>query len=318
MSTPSPSPTPACRTGRHRADARSPRTARAGRRQMTLAMHGTGHRTVRVGYVVAMPLWKASYRLSLPADPAAATARLQGWAVLENFSGQDWNDVDLTLLSGNPVTFRQALYESYYVPRPVVPVEAGRAGVAAGGHRRSWRARGAEADAASTPTSRAAAPPAMAGDRRRANRRGAPSGPGAGTIGGRGGSRGRDANRLYPARQGQRRGRAEPGPAAARPRRCRRTASTSISRRSTPAHPLAAIELTNAADTGLPPGVLTIYQRRRAHGAALSRRCAARRAAGRRQAPAGVCGRRQGDGGLQRLRDAAHRQGDDRRRRCCG
>ena len=56
----------------------------------------------------------------------AKNARLQGWAVLENFSGRAWNDVSLTLLSGNPVTFRQALYESYYVPRQVVPVESGR------------------------------------------------------------------------------------------------------------------------------------------------------------------------------------------------
>ena len=45
--------------------------------------------------------------------------------MLENFSGQAWQDVELTLLSGNPVTFRQALYESYYVPRPTVPVESG-------------------------------------------------------------------------------------------------------------------------------------------------------------------------------------------------
>src|SRR5207249_6127564 len=85
----------------------------------------SGRRTVRVGYVVAMPLWKASYRLSLPANAKGETARLQGWAVLENFSGQAWQDVELTLLSGNPVTFRQALYESYYVPRPMVPVESG-------------------------------------------------------------------------------------------------------------------------------------------------------------------------------------------------
>jgi len=48
-------------------------------------------------------------------------------AILENFSGQAWHDVSLTLLSGNPVTFRQSLFESYYVARPNVPVEvAGR------------------------------------------------------------------------------------------------------------------------------------------------------------------------------------------------
>ncbi|HEX3953944.1 MAG TPA: DUF4139 domain-containing protein, partial [Stellaceae bacterium] len=96
-----------------------------GRRQLTLQTHGTGERTVKIGYVVAMPLWKASYRLSLPPDQKAETARLQGWAVLENFSGRAWDNIDLTLLSGNPVTFRQALYESYYVPRQTVPVESG-------------------------------------------------------------------------------------------------------------------------------------------------------------------------------------------------
>src|ERR1700682_3622824 len=57
----------------------------------------------------------------------AGRARLQGWAILENFSGQAWHDVSLTLLSGNPVTFRQSLFERYYVARPNVPVEvAGR------------------------------------------------------------------------------------------------------------------------------------------------------------------------------------------------
>ena len=98
-----------------------------GRRQLTIESHGSGKREIRVGYVVGVPLWKASYRLSLSADPHADHARLQGWAILENFSGQDWHDVSLTLLSGNPVTFRQALFESYYVKRPSVPVEvAGR------------------------------------------------------------------------------------------------------------------------------------------------------------------------------------------------
>ena len=97
----------------------------SGQRRLSIRTRGAGARTVRLGYVVAMPLWKATYRLSLPADPQAKTARLQGWAVLENFSGRPWQDVELTLLSGNPVTFRQALYESYYVARPSVPVEAG-------------------------------------------------------------------------------------------------------------------------------------------------------------------------------------------------
>jgi uncharacterized protein DUF4139 len=97
------------------------------RRQIKLASQGTGTRQVRVGYVVGAPLWKASYRMTLPARAEAEKAHLQGWAVLENMSGQDWQGVELTLLSGNPVTFRQAIYEAYYIDRPEVPVEvAGR------------------------------------------------------------------------------------------------------------------------------------------------------------------------------------------------
>ncbi len=92
------------------------------RRTLEILSSGQGKRTVRVGYVVAAPLWKASYRLTV-AGGAADKARLQGWAVLENMSGQVWKDVELTIVSGNPVTFRQALYSAYYVQRPEIPVE---------------------------------------------------------------------------------------------------------------------------------------------------------------------------------------------------
>ena len=96
-------------------------------RTIDLAMRGQGKRTVRVAYIVEVPVWKASYRLTLGADPAAARSGLQGWAVVENLSGQDWKDVELTLVSGRPVAFHQALYNAYYVTRPEVPVEiAGR------------------------------------------------------------------------------------------------------------------------------------------------------------------------------------------------
>lgn len=96
-------------------------------RTIDLAVRGQGRRTVRVAYIVEAPVWKASYRLTLGADPAAARSALQGWAVVENLSGQDWKDVELTLVSGRPVAFHQALYNAYYVTRPEVPVEiAGR------------------------------------------------------------------------------------------------------------------------------------------------------------------------------------------------
>ncbi|MEO1190828.1 MAG: DUF4139 domain-containing protein [Pseudomonadota bacterium] len=90
------------------------------RRTLTLSAPGEGPRLLRVAYVVEVPLWKTSYRLSLAEDEPMAA--MQGWAVLENQSGENWEGVELTLVSGNPVAFRQALYESYYLDRPEIPV----------------------------------------------------------------------------------------------------------------------------------------------------------------------------------------------------
>ncbi|MBL8837801.1 MAG: DUF4139 domain-containing protein, partial [Alphaproteobacteria bacterium] len=93
------------------------------RRTLTIVARGEGRRAVRVGYVVEVPLWKTSYRLAIDPDPAVTRGRLQGWAVVENLSGQDWTNVELSLVSGNPVTFRQALYRPFFVSRPEVPIE---------------------------------------------------------------------------------------------------------------------------------------------------------------------------------------------------
>lgn len=93
------------------------------RRELSLSLQGNGKRPVRVGYVVAAPLWKASYRLSVTEGDDKGEGQLLGWAILENLSGEDWKDIELVVTSGNPVTFRQALYESYYVDRPSIPVE---------------------------------------------------------------------------------------------------------------------------------------------------------------------------------------------------
>ncbi|MRG95568.1 DUF4139 domain-containing protein [Polyangium spumosum] len=92
------------------------------RRTISIDVAGQGERVVRVGYVVAAPLWKATYRLVVP-EAEEGEARIEGWALLENMSGQDWNDVELSVASGNPVTLRQAIYEAYFVNRPEVPVE---------------------------------------------------------------------------------------------------------------------------------------------------------------------------------------------------
>ena len=233
------------------------------RRQLTIATHGAGRRTVRVGYVVAMPLWKATYRLSLPADPASGSARLQGWAVLENFSGQSWNDVELTLLSGNPVTFRQALYQSYYVPRPIVPVEAGNRVLPPPdtGSFATDQTRAENALPAPAPSNAAKAP-------RQALAAGLPapapspaSTPAIPPAAIEAATTQDEATQIaftLPTKVSVAAGQSLVVPLIDRELPARRI--DLFQPATDPHHPLAAIELTNAADTGLPPGVLTLYQ----------------------------------------------------------
>jgi hypothetical protein len=94
------------------------------RRKLSLDILGEGERPIAISYVVAAPVWKTSYRLVLPKD--GTKARLQGWAVVENLTGGDWKDVELTLVSGNPVALRQALYTAFFSDRIEVPVTAGQ------------------------------------------------------------------------------------------------------------------------------------------------------------------------------------------------
>jgi len=96
----------------------------AERRMLTVSLPGEGARPVTLSYVVDAPLWKTAYRMVIPEQgDKEQKGLLQGWAIVENMTASDWNNVDMTLVSGNPVTFRQALYESYYVPREEIPVQ---------------------------------------------------------------------------------------------------------------------------------------------------------------------------------------------------
>ena len=92
------------------------------RRTLTLRLRGGERRTIAIGYVVAAPVWKSAYRLVLPPETGGTIARVQGWAILENLTGTDWDGVTLTLVSGNPVAYRQSLYEPYRLERSELPV----------------------------------------------------------------------------------------------------------------------------------------------------------------------------------------------------
>ena len=90
------------------------------KKTVSINFEGEGRRDVRVGYVVENPVWKTSYRLVL--DPEKKPF-LQGWAVVENPTDEDWKDVHMVLVSGRPISFRMDLYEPLYVPRPLVEPE---------------------------------------------------------------------------------------------------------------------------------------------------------------------------------------------------
>ncbi len=122
-------------------------------KSVDLRFSGEGARRVVVAYVHEMPVWKTSYRLILPEDSASGMPTIQGWAIVENTTDEDWVDVTLSLVAGQPVSFTMDLYEPLFVPRPEVPVpvlagllpqvyEGGIAGVSAQDMaRRSMRGR---------------------------------------------------------------------------------------------------------------------------------------------------------------------------------
>jgi hypothetical protein len=96
------------------------------KKPVTINFTGEGERQVRIGYVVETPIWKTSYRLVLPgegADAAKDKPKLLGWAIVENQTDNDWGNVQLSLVSGRPISFIQDLYRPLYVPRPVVQPE---------------------------------------------------------------------------------------------------------------------------------------------------------------------------------------------------
>lgn len=89
------------------------------KKSVAINFSGNGERRVRVGYVVDTPIWKTSYRLLL----GDTTNRMQGWAIVENQTDSDWNDVTLSLVSGRPISFMMDLYRPVYATRPTVAQE---------------------------------------------------------------------------------------------------------------------------------------------------------------------------------------------------
>jgi hypothetical protein len=90
-------------------------------RRMNIATAGSGDRQLYVSYISEVPVWKSTYRLVLPSK-AGDKPLLQGWAIVDNTIGEDWTQVELSLVAGSPQSFIQQLSQPLYARRPVIPL----------------------------------------------------------------------------------------------------------------------------------------------------------------------------------------------------
>ncbi len=79
-------------------------------RRVRIRTNEAGLRNLYVSYISESPIWKASYRLVLDEDRKPL---LQGWAIVDNTTEMDWEDVELSLVSGAPVSFVQNLSDRF-------------------------------------------------------------------------------------------------------------------------------------------------------------------------------------------------------------
>jgi len=88
-------------------------------RRMTISTAGDAERRLLVSYISEVPVWKCTYRIVMP---PTGKPLLQGWAIVDNTVGEDWSNVELSLVAGAPQSFVQELSQPYYTRRPVVPL----------------------------------------------------------------------------------------------------------------------------------------------------------------------------------------------------
>jgi hypothetical protein len=81
-------------------------------------------RRIDASYTIPAPVWKSSYRLIF-GDKGQPT--LEGWAIVDNTTGEDWTNVQLAVVSGRPVSFISNLYQPKFVPRQTVELPEDRA-----------------------------------------------------------------------------------------------------------------------------------------------------------------------------------------------
>jgi hypothetical protein len=107
---------------------------------LAIRLAGDSPHQLIASYIVEMPRWKPAYRLVLKTGEQPL---LQGWAVVDNVSGEHWQDVSLSLVSGTPISFKYNLHAPQYteradltpagLPRAAAPPPSEAPGYASGG-----------------------------------------------------------------------------------------------------------------------------------------------------------------------------------------
>jgi hypothetical protein len=91
-------------------------------KKLSVSSTGQGERELRIGYLMEMPIWKCSYRVIFDQKKKDASPLLQGWALAENTTEDDWKGVTISFVAGNPLSYIMDLYSPYYIKRPQVPI----------------------------------------------------------------------------------------------------------------------------------------------------------------------------------------------------
>ncbi len=81
---------------------------------LSVRLSGDNSHDLSVSYIIEMPLWKPAYRIVVGDD---GEPLLQGWAVVDNVSGEDWNNVQLSLVAGTPMSFVYDLHTPQFMKR---------------------------------------------------------------------------------------------------------------------------------------------------------------------------------------------------------
>lgn len=82
---------------------------------LTVHLAGDGSHDLLIGYIHEVPIWRPAYRAWVEKERGV---QLQGWAIVDNVSGEDWKDVRLSLVVGSPLSFRYELHKPHHVQRP--------------------------------------------------------------------------------------------------------------------------------------------------------------------------------------------------------